>query len=140
MRRHRDIWNHDVVTEMKFRLVEDPPAAGTTATAIERPYEVAAQARAGHGVPRRWPRRGVELPVENLGDEVVWHREQILVGRPLLRRDPPSRHQFTARRARGDSRQTFTGVGRVASVAAGSRSGASDHPRADRPTTARTQP
>jgi len=79
-----DIRNHNIVGQVQLGLREQPPPAGTTAPSIERPNEIAAQPRRRKRMGHRRSRRGVKLAIENLSDQVIGYRKQILVRCPTL--------------------------------------------------------
>ncbi len=72
--------------EVHFRLVEEPPAARPASTAIERATDLDPQHRGGAGVAQRRPGCGIQLTVQDLGDQVLGHLEEILVRRRLLQK------------------------------------------------------
>src|SRR5439155_257246 len=83
-----EIRDDDVVAEVQFRLVEDPPPAwrvGASRRHVEAIEERAADRRGGERVRRCRPRAGEQLPVDDLGDQVLGHLEQVGVGRAPAR-------------------------------------------------------
>jgi hypothetical protein len=66
---------------VQLGLVEDYPATGATAASVEGIAQYHAEDRRSGRVWTSWTRLGAELPVENFGDEVRGHRQQIAVAR-----------------------------------------------------------
>ena len=91
----RQIGDQNIVVQMKLRLVEDDPSAGTTAAAIERTVEMAPQSGCGACVRDARTRLGVQNAVDDLGDNTSGCREDILVGSAALRRAGHGRSEFS---------------------------------------------
>jgi hypothetical protein len=70
--------------QMQLGLVQNDPTTRAPAAAIEGAAQQVTQARGRSGVARGRPRLRHELTGDDLGDEVLRNREQILVGRAAL--------------------------------------------------------
>ena len=110
-----DIRHDDIGTEVQLRLDEEPPTAGTVLAVLEGTAKRAEQHTGCMRMRRRRPRRRVELAAQDLRDEVLRNRAEILVGRVLLERlahapEPStartSAHQARISRARRVTRRT----------------------------------
>ena len=66
-RQAREVRDEDILAEMKFRLVDDPPSARAAASAVERRIELASEDRACDRVRGRRPWMGMERAVDDLG-------------------------------------------------------------------------
>lgn len=89
---------------MEFRFIEEVPSTGATAAMIEGAGQDRTQSRAGAGVPRPRPRRGEQLAIDEFGDKVIGHLQEVVVGRPLCRA-PGGRHGARIARAPGTARR-----------------------------------
>ena len=78
--RRRQVRHDDIVAKVELRPVEDPPAARAAPSTIERTAEVGAETRAGYEMARAGSWGRVKLAVENLGDQMVWHGQEVVVG------------------------------------------------------------
>jgi hypothetical protein len=66
--------------EVKLRFGEDPPAAWPPVTELKRRPERTGEHGCRIGVAWPWPRAHHELPVEDLADDMLGERENVLVG------------------------------------------------------------
>jgi hypothetical protein len=64
---------------VELRFVEENPSTRATFASIERSAQIDAQARRRPGMRQRRSRIGVELAVDELGDQMRWNGEQIVV-------------------------------------------------------------
>ncbi len=77
-----EIEDEDVLTEVQLGLEEDPPTPTSVASlrAIEAGVDVAKDLPRRVRVGRRGAGRRNQLAVQDLGDQVIGHRQKILVG------------------------------------------------------------
>src|SRR5690606_24313738 len=66
--------------EVQFGVVEDPPSARAVAAAVKGADELAAEHRSRVRMRQSRPRARIELAVEHLGDHVLGHGYQVVVG------------------------------------------------------------
>src|SRR5690606_12537592 len=74
-----DIGHQNVTAQMELRLVEHPPAAGSTYAAPEWPAQGVAQHGIGQRMPGGWPRMNLQLTVDDLPHDLRGQFDQILV-------------------------------------------------------------
>src|SRR5262249_48698587 len=77
-----DVWVQDVLSEMQLRLVENPPATGFASSAwwaIKAAEEIAPDGRRCPRVRCRRTRAREQLAVDDLGNEMVGHGDQVVV-------------------------------------------------------------
>jgi NADPH2:quinone reductase len=77
----REVRDHNVTSEMQFRLVENPPPAWAAAAAVIGRPDFPAENRRRDSVSRCGPWRHVQLAIDDLADDVLGQREQVVVGR-----------------------------------------------------------
>src|SRR5262245_49701751 len=67
-------------------MLQDDPTTRPTPAVVERPPEPAPEARRRAGVFHSGPGIDQELAIDNLSDQVVWDRDEVVVGGTPLRR------------------------------------------------------
>ncbi|HEY0484155.1 MAG TPA: hypothetical protein VGD37_41835 [Kofleriaceae bacterium] len=75
-----EIRDDDVVAEMKLRLVEDEPASGAAATALERRTELLSHRRGCGGRRAAGAIRQAQLAADDLGDHALRRVDHVLIG------------------------------------------------------------
>jgi hypothetical protein len=78
---------------VQFRFVEDPPAAGSAPADVKWSPDLGAKDAGCVGVAQRGARSRVQLAVQDLGDQVIGHLQEILVGGGFLDQ-PRYRHHL----------------------------------------------
>jgi hypothetical protein len=74
-----EVGHENIVSEVQLGLVEDPPAPWTTAAAVIRRPELASQDGRRHSVTWSGPGRHDELAGDDLANDVLGQRQQIVV-------------------------------------------------------------
>jgi hypothetical protein len=78
------VGNDDIVAQMQFGFVENPPPSRITPTGVEWAADFNAEGARRARVPQRRSRRRVQFTAQDLRDQVVRNLEQVAVGRGLL--------------------------------------------------------
>src|SRR5436190_1672710 len=68
------------MSQVQFGFKENSPATGAAPATIERPVKGSANPGAGDSVPRRRSRGGVQIAVEDFGDQVFRDLQQVVIG------------------------------------------------------------
>lgn len=92
-----EVGHEDVFTQVELGLEQKHPPAGSATATVEGLAKLAAQVQAGPRVRQPRPRRGDQVAVDDLADQVFRQREEVLVRRTLLALDRGHGRHSTSR-------------------------------------------